>query len=395
MPFQSEKQRRYLWANEPEIARDWTDTYGSRIDKNSGGIMRVPFITGSDPYLPTFNPEFNTGNPYQDNIWQGWDTSNLLNNEDRNEARYVSSDHIMNDANIVDDVDEGIAGLSTDVFTPPAYETFNKDPNWWQEETGVDMIGNPNFPLRKENLQELYETGKENLGGILESGIDKAKWLKKAAMTGIGKAINFPIGLASMLGGSPDNPYQKFQKEMFSEAGYSGDANKDPWGKNVRSFKDTYDVTDQWDKFSGSKLGQKYNLAELGADGLTEAEIQGLIDSGLKGYQLKRAIGLSKFNQRARTWKKQKDDAIKQKEIDRERRREEARKKAAKDKAAAEQAAFQSKLDQAYNKYGGGNNQGGGGRYDGASSKAEWSADPTGYSGSFAEGGLANLWHKR
>tara|TARA_R100000656_G_scaffold37677_1_gene31780 strand:- start:51 stop:1091 length:1041 start_codon:yes stop_codon:yes gene_type:complete len=39
MPFQSEKQRRYLWANEPEIARDWTDTYGSRIQKNDGGIM--------------------------------------------------------------------------------------------------------------------------------------------------------------------------------------------------------------------------------------------------------------------------------------------------------------------------------------------------------------------
>ena len=39
MPFQSEKQRRYLWANEPEIARDWTDTYGSRIKKDDGGIM--------------------------------------------------------------------------------------------------------------------------------------------------------------------------------------------------------------------------------------------------------------------------------------------------------------------------------------------------------------------
>ena len=39
MPFKSEKQRRYLWANEPEIARDWTDTYGSRVHKNEGGIM--------------------------------------------------------------------------------------------------------------------------------------------------------------------------------------------------------------------------------------------------------------------------------------------------------------------------------------------------------------------
>ena len=41
MPFKSEEQRRYLWANEPEIARDWTDTYGSRIKKDSGGIMEL------------------------------------------------------------------------------------------------------------------------------------------------------------------------------------------------------------------------------------------------------------------------------------------------------------------------------------------------------------------
>ena len=39
MPFKSEAQRRYLWANEPELARDWTETYGSRIHKNNGGIM--------------------------------------------------------------------------------------------------------------------------------------------------------------------------------------------------------------------------------------------------------------------------------------------------------------------------------------------------------------------
>ena len=45
MPFQSEKQRRYLWANEPEIARDWTDTYGSGIAKALGG--RIPFANGS------------------------------------------------------------------------------------------------------------------------------------------------------------------------------------------------------------------------------------------------------------------------------------------------------------------------------------------------------------
>jgi len=47
MPFKSEAQRRYLWANEPEIARDWTDTYGSKIHAAEGGIMRLPFAEGS------------------------------------------------------------------------------------------------------------------------------------------------------------------------------------------------------------------------------------------------------------------------------------------------------------------------------------------------------------
>jgi len=36
MPFKSEKQRRYLWANEPKVAREWTDRYGAR---EGGGIM--------------------------------------------------------------------------------------------------------------------------------------------------------------------------------------------------------------------------------------------------------------------------------------------------------------------------------------------------------------------
>ena len=37
MPFQSDKQRRYLWANEPEIAREWTNRYGA----SQGGLTRL------------------------------------------------------------------------------------------------------------------------------------------------------------------------------------------------------------------------------------------------------------------------------------------------------------------------------------------------------------------
>jgi len=33
MPFRSEQQRKYLWAIEPKIAREWTDEYGSKIVK--------------------------------------------------------------------------------------------------------------------------------------------------------------------------------------------------------------------------------------------------------------------------------------------------------------------------------------------------------------------------
>ena len=48
MPFESEAQRRYLWAREPKIARDWTNKYGSRIHKDTGGITRLGFQDGND-----------------------------------------------------------------------------------------------------------------------------------------------------------------------------------------------------------------------------------------------------------------------------------------------------------------------------------------------------------
>jgi hypothetical protein len=30
MPFRSEKQRKYLWAKHPDIAKRWSDEYGSK-----------------------------------------------------------------------------------------------------------------------------------------------------------------------------------------------------------------------------------------------------------------------------------------------------------------------------------------------------------------------------
>lgn len=31
MPFKSEKQRKFLWLKKPDLARKWTDKYGSKI----------------------------------------------------------------------------------------------------------------------------------------------------------------------------------------------------------------------------------------------------------------------------------------------------------------------------------------------------------------------------
>jgi|TARA_X000001036_G_C20412362_1_gene697597 hypothetical protein len=58
MPFKSEKQRKYLWANEPEIAKDWTEEYGSKIvKKNVGGtVQRQVKPRGFSLMLPNKRP---------------------------------------------------------------------------------------------------------------------------------------------------------------------------------------------------------------------------------------------------------------------------------------------------------------------------------------------------
>jgi|TARA_R110000824_G_scaffold344668_1_gene531268 hypothetical protein len=40
MPFKSEKQRRYLWKKEPQIAKEWTKAYGSKPKGKKKKIKR-------------------------------------------------------------------------------------------------------------------------------------------------------------------------------------------------------------------------------------------------------------------------------------------------------------------------------------------------------------------
>ena len=40
MPFQSEKQKKWMWANKPEMAREWTSKYGSKIEAKKGTMAK-------------------------------------------------------------------------------------------------------------------------------------------------------------------------------------------------------------------------------------------------------------------------------------------------------------------------------------------------------------------
>ena len=82
MPFQSEKQRKYLWANEPEIARDWTDKYGSRVKKQEGGIGGIEdlFQTIGSKIIPEEHMD-NWGDALIAKINHGQPLQNIINGE--------------------------------------------------------------------------------------------------------------------------------------------------------------------------------------------------------------------------------------------------------------------------------------------------------------------------
>jgi|TARA_R100001224_G_scaffold40924_1_gene23498 hypothetical protein len=39
MPFKSAKQRAYLYANEPEVAKSWAKKHGNKIQANNGNDL--------------------------------------------------------------------------------------------------------------------------------------------------------------------------------------------------------------------------------------------------------------------------------------------------------------------------------------------------------------------
>ena len=163
MPFQSEKQRRYLWANEPEIARDWTDTYGSRIKKDSGGIMELNEAvivdddgkTYEESPLSNFRTEEEFNEQFKDNIQDPHDMEGYAQGDAdtykqsiltqlKNYANQYGINPIKQGLNMGIGALSGIpgAGLLMNAFSRPNYPSDTMSRSF--------AIGNPNATLGQQ-----------------------------------------------------------------------------------------------------------------------------------------------------------------------------------------------------------------------------------------------------
>ena len=309
MPFKSEKQRRYMHANLPKIAKRWEKDYAG------GGIARLGFCNGNIvatfPYqggtIP-FDPSIGNRGVYE------FDELNPQKNKERLQELGIYENLYkapppqmigdkggsMNFMSGSLDAPYGVHPVTGIPYQEPRTiadqnkylgQTFTQKQIPWYKQIGNRFSGAKNY------ASGIF-SGAKNKGGALVGNI-------MGALSGI-------PGLGMLLGNMrPDNPYEKFQKQMFSEMGYQGDPNKDPFGKNIRSLFGNYDVVEQFDKLAGSKLGQKYGYAEAMADGvLTDEEIEAMQDidpltgkpRGLKGWQLNRFKTLFEAKKRAMNW---------------------------------------------------------------------------------------------
>jgi len=288
MPFQSEKQRRYMHANLPELAQRWERDYAD------GGIARIPFAlppnTTAGNYENEINEMMNTRTAFKPNspldktlkeksrldelmpgsqspslenlLQQDWDQRNkqpLSLEKDKysgvegytaelpigasnymTDATWSGLGKKFSDLNFMNQAgattNEGITtpglteGLSTDVFESPTAVSGTDfgNTNFFGEPV-VDEVVSKSFkdhdnfkswidanPQMGENItrkaKEYYEKSK--------SGIN---WAAKAAMTGLGKAVNLPLGLMSGIASfkNPLNPNSSnFSPTLGSQIDY-------------------------------------------------------------------------------------------------------------------------------------------------------------------------------
>ena len=317
MPFKSEKQRRYMHANLPEIAQRWERDYAS------GGIARVGYQQGMG--VAPFPPPNDLGNPLNDS---------RIVSEEQGLSGYPNmlgdKGGSMNFMSGSLDAPYGVNSITGMPYQQPRTiadqnrvlgQTFTqRQPAWYNKmfnKAGQGITG------LKNQMGNIFTGAKDAVSGIFSGAKNKGGALVGNIM---GMAMGIP-GLGALLGNiRPDNPYEKFQKQMFSDM-YGGHdfGNKDPFGKNIRSLFGEYDVKEQFDKLAGSKIGQKYGYKEAMADGeISDKELAEMQAKGLKGYQLNRFRALAAAKKKAQAYHKKIADAQALKEKQKEERKKQA-----------------------------------------------------------------------
>jgi len=209
MPFQSEKQRRYLWANEPEIARDWTDTYGSRVKKFDGGEIYkgIAELEGSPiNYLGARSPitypnEYDQGSTsgYSWNLgYPNWENQVFdpafgeLSQYDKWDTDYPGSFEKKGDYNIFNQIPR----LQRDDFQEEVVE---------EEPSGIELLQN-DFNRNYQPEDANWRTRLRNKG----SGI------KRALASGFGRIVDFPLGIMSAIAqGFPNNAQEQAMVDLY------------------------------------------------------------------------------------------------------------------------------------------------------------------------------------
>jgi hypothetical protein len=202
MPFKSEAQRRYLWANEPEIARDWTDEYGSRIQRDNGGIMRVPFQGGGNYLQNTaaqnmFGKMYHTLNPFEK-----FQISQAIETYGANEPGITAS--------------TGGGGGGGGGIKPQNWSEYTDDPEYDEEEETYYPAEEEISPFKQWSRNFWANPGRRLMQGanMLWNPLGKgAQWAMGAALQG-GQGLG--QGLSSLRRGLPSqNAYEQARQNRI------------------------------------------------------------------------------------------------------------------------------------------------------------------------------------
>jgi hypothetical protein len=254
MPFQSEKQRRYLWANEPEIARDWTDTYGSRVKKFDGGEIYKGIEALENPmnYLRLSNPAIpesgytDYGELYDPAFgrlenFDAWNTGypehprgNLRRYRNYGEYDYIPSIERYQD--------------------PERFALSEEEPS------GINQLPN-DFNRNYQPEDANWRTRLRNKG----SGI------KRALASGLGRIVDFPLGIMSTIAqGFPNNAQEQAMVDLYGGntvtsgpmAGYNaasmfGKGLPAATQKRIRKREETLQKMADWEGWRKKRFQQK------------------------------------------------------------------------------------------------------------------------------------------